>query len=224
VPDEWKDEADRRSWKHGWIDVELWREIEKAADRPGRVGSKWMEVECLDIAGVEGTGARRRPAVLCRRLHSHDHYRSDYRSRSVLQGRFERRRDRRRRRWRRAVLIDLYLSLLSLSLEIHDGEIQELSCIFRSFIYTRSVFDVNTANLGMSVFCGILEKICGLHKHQICGGNMVENCLKPTSPSRSTGLRTHGMCICWQSDGRVSEQFLNGTSAHNRPFQHRWSR
>jgi len=56
----------------------------------------------------------------------------------------------------------------------------------------------------MSVLCGIfLKKICGPHKHQIhvCG-NMVENCLKPTTPSPSTGVRTHGwwrVPFCWQS-------------------------
>ena len=31
------------------------------------------------------------------------------------------------------------------------------------------------------------------HKHQICG-NMVQNCLKPTTPSRSTEVQTHGWC------------------------------
>jgi len=41
--------------------------------------------------------------------------------------------------------------------------------------------------LGMSV-------LCEPHKHQICGGNMVHNCLKPTTPSRSTGVLTHGWC------------------------------
>ena len=37
------------------------------------------------------------------------------------------------------------------------------------------------------------KKIGGPHKHQIYR-NVVENCSKPTTPSRSTGVRTHGRC------------------------------
>jgi len=33
-----------------------------------------------------------------------------------------------------------------------------------------------------------------MSKHQICGRNMAQNCLKPTAPSRSTGVQTHGWC------------------------------
>jgi len=33
-----------------------------------------------------------------------------------------------------------------------------------------------------------------MHKHQICGRSMVQNCSKPTIPSRSTGVRTPGWC------------------------------
>jgi len=47
--------------------------------------------------------------------------------------------------------------------------------------------------IGVSVLCGI-KKICGPHEHQICGRNMVQNCLKPATPSHSTGDRTHGWC------------------------------
>jgi len=59
--------------------------------------------------------------------------------------------------------------------------------------------------LGMSVLCGI--KICGPHKHQkyaaeVCG-NMVQNCLKPTTTSRSTAVRM--VPFCWQPDGRDNE-------------------
>ena len=40
-----------------------------------------------------------------------------------------------------------------------------------------------------------LKKICGPHKHQICSRNMVQNCLKPTTASRSAGMvQTHGWC------------------------------
>ena len=38
------------------------------------------------------------------------------------------------------------------------------------------------------------NNICGPHKHQICGGNTVQNCLVPTTPSRSTWVPTHGWC------------------------------
>ena len=48
--------------------------------------------------------------------------------------------------------------------------------------------------LVMSVSCSI-QKICGLHKRQICSGNMVQNCSKPTTSSHSTGVQTHE----WQS-------------------------
>ena len=39
-------------------------------------------------------------------------------------------------------------------------------------------------SIGMSVLCGIF-KMCG---------NVVQNCLKPTTPLCSTGFRTHGWC------------------------------
>ena len=45
--------------------------------------------------------------------------------------------------------------------------------------------------LGVSVLCGIFNR--RLHKHQICG-NMVQTCLKATTPYRSTGVQTHGWC------------------------------
>ena len=61
--------------------------------------------------------------------------------------------------------------------------------------------DVRRTNrsFGMS-FPGVFRKhmqfflICTMHKHEICGRNTVpvQNCLKPTTPSRSTGVRTHG--------------------------------
>jgi len=40
----------------------------------------------------------------------------------------------------------------------------------------------------------MLKKICGPQKHPICGGNMVQKCSTPTTPSHSTGVRTHRRC------------------------------
>ena len=41
-------------------------------------------------------------------------------------------------------------------------------------------------------FYAAFKKICGPHEHQICSRNMVQNCLKPTTQSCSTGVRTRG--------------------------------
>jgi len=41
-------------------------------------------------------------------------------------------------------------------------------------------------------FYAAFKKICSPHEHQICSGNMVQNCLKPTTQSCSTGVRTCG--------------------------------
>jgi len=49
--------------------------------------------------------------------------------------------------------------------------------------------------LGMSVLRGNYKEIRGPRKHQTRGRNTVQNCFKPTSPSRSTRVRTHGWCF-----------------------------
>jgi len=48
--------------------------------------------------------------------------------------------------------------------------------------------------LGVSVLCGVFTRNTRIARCQTCGGNMAQNCLKPTTPSRSTWVRTHGRC------------------------------
>jgi len=63
-----------------------------------------------------------------------------------------------------------------------------------------SLFLIAVYRLGMSVLCGILKNMqqiadCLNTKYAAeIGGNMVQNCLKPTTPSCSTGIWTHGCC------------------------------
>jgi len=56
-----------------------------------------------------------------------------------------------------------------------------------------TVWQLDACPHGMSVLCDML-KICGPQKHPICGGNIVQKCSTPTTPSHSTGVRTHGRC------------------------------
>jgi len=60
--------------------------------------------------------------------------------------------------------------------------------------WTRRLQSMHTHAVRHVSFMRHLKKICGPHKHQIYGGNMVQNCFKPTSPSCSTGVQTHGWC------------------------------
>jgi len=72
---------------------------------------------------------------------------------------------------------------------------------------TRPIASIIPSALTRHARCGILKKIRGPHKHRICGENVVQNCLKLTTPSRFTEVRTHGWMVpfCWQSDGRGNE-------------------
>jgi len=45
----------------------------------------------------------------------------------------------------------------------------------------------------MQNFKKYADRINAKYAAEICG-NTVQNCLKPTTPSRSTGIRTHGWC------------------------------
>jgi len=91
-----------------------------------------------------------------------------------------------------------------------------LTCCFHCLIYDTVVFSLY--ELCVSFLCGIQE-ICGPRKHQICGGNMAQNCLKPTTLSRSTGVRARGWCHCVGNLlGTQSER--NGVA---RPSQGVWS-
>jgi len=45
----------------------------------------------------------------------------------------------------------------------------------------------------MQHFKKYADRINAKYAAEICG-NTVQNCLKPTTPSRSTGIRTHGWC------------------------------
>ena len=53
---------------------------------------------------------------------------------------------------------------------------------------------LHTTHIRHVSFMPQFKKKCGPHKHQICSGNMVQTCLKPATPSRSTKVRTHGWC------------------------------
>ena len=65
-----------------------------------------------------------------------------------------------------------------------------------AYLVHRTAGRANVCNDGYITLTGhvsftrAFKNICGPHKHQICGGNMVQNCLKPTTPSRSSGVRT----------------------------------
>ena len=91
-----------------------------------------------------------------------------------------------------------------------------LTCCFHCLIYDTVVFSLY--ELCVSFLCGIQE-ICGPRKHQICGGNMAQNCLKPTTASRSTGVRAHGWCHC-VGNLLATESERNGVA---RPSQGVWS-
>ena len=88
-----------------------------------------------------------------------------------------------------------------------------LSFLDPTYCMTYLNFIIRTRHVS---FMRHFRKICGPHKHQRCGGNTVQNCLKPTTPSRSTGVRTHGWCHS------VGNQMINVTKPNrNRQQKHK---
>jgi len=83
----------------------------------------------------------------------------------------------------------------------------ELSNVSDTHGQTDRQTDRQTDILGMPVLCGI--KICGLHKHQICGGSVrkygTELLETNYHISFHSGPDRWMVPFCWQPDGRDNE-------------------
>ena len=78
---------------------------------------------------------------------------------------------------------------------IHKGRVADVSAYRPLLAFrTQEIIDILERLLGMSVLCGIFKNVdCTNTKYsaEICG-DVMENCLIPTTPSRSTVARTDG--------------------------------